>query len=1237
MIRLRSRLTAFKRFFVRPRRIALLGFFLTLLLGGITWFILQQLYTNYMVGNLQRGVSNEVNASTEALSSAMDRRIGMTSMLQSFSQAELERTPNFDISHLDSIFEGIYGSSTGAEFICLELADGTVILYPVSNKSHLSYIELVPQIRALETLLKPVETVRLYGPFQTSIGQKMFATRAVIFHNGQVWGTITLGFDLNQFLTDAGLVSMPAGWGLQTGDGSLLSGEIPAPPANPIRKEINMAGTRWELLAAPPQGWIKAVGLSLQLSKWFGFLLNILLAALILNVTYRQARLRQSVEEQTNQLAVELVERQRITEALRHSEEQSRLIVESALDAIFIEDSDGRILDCNEFACRMYGYNRDELLALNVYDLIPSDVAANLPDIITADKLNGTEFIQTFGLRRSGEIFPTEVNIRVVDFSGQRRTIVFVRDLTERRQEQRQLAESELRYRSLVETMPEGVILVDLEGTILFVNQHTAELHGYAISEEMIGRSILDLFGENEREEVEKQLQQIRTTGSMQQADFQIFRRDGSNLWININARLVRDADDKPVYILGVERDVTLRRQSEENLLLQSTALEAASNGIVITDLDGNILWVNQAFTRLTGYSAEEAIHQNPRLLSSGLHSLEFYQDMWQNILSGREWHGRVVNRRKDGSMYTEEMSITPVLSGPQNGDKPKITHFIAIKQDVTDREQNEKRQEAIASIASALRSATGREEIIEIILNQTLQLMEGMGASLMLRNSQHNHLVCVQGVGEWTHWKGIEVSGQTGATARVLRTLTPFVENDIPHSSEPIIRRIFKTEQAVACVPLLAPISGWMMQPENGETGRSEQVLGILWVGREYPFLQNEVQVLNSIADMGASAIQRAALYDETRQRLQRLTAIHALDTALTTSLDVQVLLDELLQQLTGGLGVDAAEIMLISTDGWGLRCAAARGFHQREGCTPQVLRLGEGLAGRVALTQRTEIQTTMLEEYPPVDLERLAGEEIVCRMALPMLAKGELKGVLEVFYRSAVSIDPEWQDYLETLAGQAAIAIDNATLFEQAQASNRELAAAYDTTLEGWARALELRDRETEGHTRRAAELTVRLGRRLGMPENELIHVWRGAILHDIGKLGIPDEILGKPGKLTDAEWEIMRRHPRLGYDLLVDIPYLQPALAIPWCHHEWWDGSGYPRKLRGEEIPLAARIFTVADVWDALRSDRPYRAAWSSEEARAYIHRLSGVQFDPQVVEAFERLLDEESEAMPPRSEE
>jgi putative nucleotidyltransferase with HDIG domain len=209
---------------------------------------------------------------------------------------------------------------------------------------------------------------------------------------------------------------------------------------------------------------------------------------------------------------------------------------------------------------------------------------------------------------------------------------------------------------------------------------------------------------------------------------------------------------------------------------------------------------------------------------------------------------------------------------------------------------------------------------------------------------------------------------------------------------------------------------------------------------------------------------------------------------------------------------------------------------------------------------------------------------------------------------------------DFLETLGGQAAIAIENAQLFDHLQRSNLDLALAYDATIEGWSHALDLRDKETEGHTQRVTEQTVRLARALGIPDAELVHVRRGALLHDIGKMGVPDGILLKPGPLTEEEWVTMRRHPQLAYDLLAPITYLRPALDIPLCHHERWDGTGYPRGLAGEQIPLAARLFAVVDVWDALRSDRPYRERWTEEKTLEHIRSSVGTHFDPKVVELF-----------------
>lgn len=199
--------------------------------------------------------------------------------------------------------------------------------------------------------------------------------------------------------------------------------------------------------------------------------------------------------------------------------------------------------------------------------------------------------------------------------------------------------------------------------------------------------------------------------------------------------------------------------------------------------------------------------------------------------------------------------------------------------------------------------------------------------------------------------------------------------------------------------------------------------------------------------------------------------------------------------------------------------------------------------------------------------------------------------------------------------------------TLLDERQQAAEELARAYDATLEGWSRALDLRDHETEGHSRRVTEMTVRLSQALGINGAELEHIRRGALLHDIGKMGVSDAILLKPGPLNEEEWRIMRLHPTMAYELLSPIAYLRQALDIPWCHHEKWDGSGYPRGLAGEAIPLAARIFAVVDVWDALSNDRPYRKAMPPAEVYRHLAASSGSHFDPDVVAAFLLLLEED----------
>ena len=337
---------------------------------------------------------------------------------------------------------------------------------------------------------------------------------------------------------------------------------------------------------------------------------------------------------------------------------------------------------------------------------------------------------------------------------------------------------------------------------------------------------------------------------------------------------------------------------------------------------------------------------------------------------------------------------------------------------------------------------------------------------------------------------------------------------------------------------------------------------------------------------------------------------------------------LSVLLDEVTTTLGAHAAAVLLVNPHTQTLEYAVGRGFRANAIARVRV-RLGEDYPGRAALERRViHVSGPMAGAAASARGRLLAEERFVSYYAAPLIAKGQVKGVLEVFHRAAVAPDPEWPDVLGAISGQAAIAIENAALFEALDRRNVELALAYDTTLEGWSRALDMRDRETEGHTQRVTEMAVRLAREMGLRETELEHVRRGSLLHDIGKMAIADGILLKPDSLNKEERQIIRKHPVYAYDLLSPIAFLRPALDIPCGHHENWDGSGYPRGLKGGEIPLAARIFAVVDAWDALRSDRSYRPAWSDEKARAYIAEHAGRHFDPEVVNAFLKLLDSKS---------
>jgi HD-GYP domain-containing protein (c-di-GMP phosphodiesterase class II)/DNA-binding LacI/PurR family transcriptional regulator len=394
--------------------------------------------------------------------------------------------------------------------------------------------------------------------------------------------------------------------------------------------------------------------------------------------------------------------------------------------------------------------------------------------------------------------------------------------------------------------------------------------------------------------------------------------------------------------------------------------------------------------------------------------------------------------------------------------------------------------------------------------------------------------------------------------------------------------------------------------------------------------FDENDRLFLESLASQVAIILENTQLFEDALRRANRLAALHEIDTAITSSPDLQKTLGIFLDQAIDQLNVDAACILRYRPSVRVLHREASRGF-RGHGMTQSLLSVTDDIAGRAVLERKIihiPDLTQAVEGQPRAMF--LLNEEFVSYYAVPLIAKENIKGVLEIFNRKPLPTSSDWVSYLKTLATQAAIAIDNSELFKDLQHTNEELIQAYDTTLEGWSRALDMRDRETEGHTQRVSEMTVRLALTLGVQEADVIHIRRGALLHDIGKMGIPDNILLKPGPLNGDEIEIMHQHPAYAYKMLAPITFLRPALDIPYCHHENWDGTGYPRGLKEEQIPLAARIFALVDVWDALISSRPYRAAWGNDQAIAYIRSQTGKRFDPKLVELFLGMVESEKAA-------
>lgn len=552
-----------------------------------------------------------------------------------------------------------------------------------------------------------------------------------------------------------------------------------------------------------------------------------------------------------------------------------------------------------------------------------------------------------------------------------------------------------------------------------------------------------------------------------------------------------------------------------------------------------------------------------------------------------------------------------------------QIYGIVGVGRDLTDRvklerlveqqtHQRLRELEAINHLSKTLRNANSSAEMVEALLSEAIELF-GCGAGAVWLYEPSTLKLAPQAVVGWFRE----------------------IQQEPLQPGEGLVGWVFDQGQPLWSAEFIqderASI-GFRQQAQAGWGGvvlpiaSKEEVLGALVLGfpTERTLREDEIKILTAFCELAGNALQRARASEQIERRVQQLLSLRTIDNAINSSLDLNLTLDILLEQVLAHVGSDAADVLLFDPNSYSMKLVAQRGYRSLL-MKPLSIPVSNGLLADILNDRQIKLIADLKEIELECERHQLFNTEgFRSYIAIPLLAKGQIVGVLEAFRRTPKLVSPDEFEFLETLGGQAAIAIDNASLFNNLQQTNTQLTLAYDSTLEGWARALELRDNETEGHSRRVTDLTLKLSQALGVPESDWVHIRRGTILHDIGKMGIPDEILRKPGPLDEHEWQIMKQHPVLAYHLLQPIRFLEKAAVIPYCHHERWDGSGYPQGLKGEQIPFAARIFAVVDVFDALCSDRPYRSAWSKSEALSYIKEQAGRLFDPRVVDAFANLV-------------
>ena len=919
-------------------------------------------------------------------------------------------------------------------------------------------------------------------------------------------------------------------------------------------------------------------------------------------------------------VAHDITERVHAEKALRSAEREKETILDSLVEHVVHQDVELRILWANRAACESVGLTQRELQGRHCYEIWEerSEPCTDCPVLKAMKTKRPREIKKT---TQDGRIWLIRGYPEVDEHGNIVGGIEVTLEITERVHAEKALRESEAKMKSIFKASPTGIGLV-ADRVLLDVNEKICEMLGYS-QEELIGKSARVLYPTDEDYEYvgREKYAQIQEFGSGTVET--CWKRKDGQIINGLLSSTPLDPTDLSAGVTFTALDITERMQAEvalrESETRYRTLFEHANDAIFLENKDDEIIDVNRQACEMMGYARGELLKMTVSELQApevrGEKGTVVVQEL--NKHSGKLFES--LNIHRDGTLIPVEVSTAP-MPGKDAG------LVLAIVRDITKRKQAQEQIrgyvngiEALLEIEKAITSTLNLEEVLDTIMTELAKVIPYDSISLQILHDESLEILACRGFD-----RPDEVIG-------LVFPLDPKFPN----------QRVVQEGKALSIEDVTQEYPHFQSESSKYESGHICSWLGVPLISKGtvkgmialdrsevIPFSDSEIQLATAVANQAVLAIENARLFSDANRRLERLASLRQIDQAITGSMDLNITLNILIGHILQRLEVDAAAVLLYRVEMQSLEFVAGQGFRTRA-LQSTNLRLGQGFAGQAAFDQRI-VRVSDLEQLQTgfSHSPEFPAEKFKSYYGVPLIAKGNIIGVLEIFHRHPLDPDPEWIDFLETLAGQAAIAINNLQLFGDLQSSNFQLLHAYDATIEGWSRVLELRDPEPREHNQMAADLTLELARRMGIDEKQLIHIRRGALLHDVGKMGVPDAILKKTGKLTTEEWEVIRQHPEYAYKWLAPILYLKPALSIPYCHHEKWDGTGYPQGLKGDQIPLPARIFAVVDVWFALLSDRPYRKAWSQEKALAYVLEQSGKHFDPQVVDVFlEILLDEE----------